>query len=186
MVFETMLRQLGHETMAAKDGAQAWEMFLGMQPGVVISDWMMPGVDGLELCRRIRSQVGDYSFFILVSHRTTDTDNLKLAVEAGVDDFLQKPLQQEDLWLRLRMAERILKYDREVRHLEKFIPICSYCKKVRDDKNYWNQIENYIKSRTGSNFSHSVCPDCYTRVVVPQMQELGAEPPPHPQAQRVK
>ena len=185
MVLDAMLRQLGHQPEVATDGQQGWEKYLSLHPGVVISDWVMPGLDGLELCRRIRGHGGDYSFFVLVSQRTTATDNLKLAVEAGVDDFLQKPVRQEDLWLRLRMAERILNYDREVRHLEEFIPICSYCKKVRDDKNYWEQIEQYINTRTGSNFSHSVCPDCYNRVVVPQMNQIGAEVPPHPQVKRV-
>ncbi len=51
------------------------------------------------------------------------------------------------------------------------LPICSYCKKIRDDQNYWQQIEGYINERTGSDFSHSVCPDCYTRVIVPELHK---------------
>ena len=58
--------------------------------------------------------------------------------------------------------------------LEGLLPICSYCKKIRDDRNYWQQLEGYIKARTGSDFSHSVCPDCYQRVVIPEIQQIKA------------
>jgi uncharacterized protein YlaI len=56
--------------------------------------------------------------------------------------------------------------------LEAFLPICSYCKKVRDDQNYWQQIEAYINQRTGSEFSHSICPDCYQRVIIPELERI--------------
>ena len=81
--------------------------------------------------------------------------------------------------MRLHVAERILNYSSQVQQLESFIPLCSYCKKVRDDKNYWSQIESYINTRTGSQFSHGVCPDCYDRVLVPQMIAAGVNPPSH-------
>ena len=76
--------------------------------------------------------------------------------------------------MRLRVAERILRYTTQVRQLEEMLPICSYCKKIRDDQNYWQQLEGYIKARTGSDFSHSVCPDCYQRVVIPEIQQIKA------------
>ena len=79
--------------------------------------------------------------------------------------------------MRLRVAERILRYATEVRQLEAFLPICGYCKKVRDDQNYWQQIESYINERTGTDFSHSVCPECYQRVVVPELEKLRASSP---------
>jgi len=107
-------------------------------------------------------------------------------MDAGVDDFLSKPIDVQELWMRLHVAERILKYTTRVRQLEQLLPICSYCKKVRDDHNYWQQIENYIKARTGSELSHSVCPDCYQRIVVPDLQNaLRAVPKATPTAGRV-
>jgi hypothetical protein len=88
--------------------------------------------------------------------------------------------------MRLHVAERILRYTTRVRQLEQLLPICSYCKKVRDDHNYWQQIENYIKDRTGSEFSHSVCPDCYQRIVMPDLKNvLAAAPKIAPKAERV-
>jgi sigma-B regulation protein RsbU (phosphoserine phosphatase) len=78
------------------------------------------------------------------------------------------------------VAERILRYATQVSQLEAFLPICSYCKKIRDDKNYWQQIESYINQRTGTDFSHSVCPDCYQRVIMPELEKLrAARPAPH-------
>ena len=103
-----------------------------------------------------------------------------------MDDFLTKPLDLQEIWMRLRVAERILRYATEVRQLEAFLPICGYCKKVRDDQNYWQQIESYINERTGTDFSHSVCPDCYQRVVMPELEKLraGATVPSKPRVDR--
>lgn len=94
-----------------------------------------------------------------------------------MDDFLTKPLDLPELWTRLRVAERILRYTTQVRQLEEMLPICSYCKKIRDDQNYWQQLEGYISERTGSDFSHSICPDCHTRVILPQLEQLKITAP---------
>ena len=184
-VLEVSLRQLGHEVEVARDGTDGWQRFCAGPRRLVISDWMMPGLDGLELCRRIRAQGGDYTYFILLSNLTTSGGNLDQMMEAGVDDYLPKPVNQQELKARLRVAERILNYATQVRQLQEIIPICGYCKKMRDDKNYWSQVEEYIGKQTGSNFSHGVCPDCYDRVLVPQMRQMGAEPPPYPEVKRV-
>ncbi len=178
-VLAAALKSLGHEAVTAVNGIEAWRMMREERHRVVISDWMLPGMDGLELCRRIRGSGGDYTYFILLSHLSATGENLDQAVTAGVDDFLAKPVNPAELRARLHVADRILHYATQVQQLESFIPICSYCKKVRDDKNYWDQIESYINARTGSNFSHGVCPDCYARVMVPQMRQLGLEPPPY-------
>jgi DNA-binding response OmpR family regulator len=177
-VLEASLRKLGHEPLSCSDGKEAWNAFQSEPQRVVISDWLMPGIDGLELCRRVRAENSEYTYFILLSNLSSSGGNLSQAIDAGVDDFLNKPVNPDELRLRLHVAERILNYVKQVQQLEGFIPICSYCKKVRDDENYWDRIENYINARTGSQFSHGVCPDCYNRVLVPQMKEQGLNPPP--------
>ena len=175
------LRRLGHDVIEAGDGEEAWQLLEADPARVVVSDWTMPRCDGLELCRRIRKRTGvEYIYFILLTGRDATSDNQKEAADAGVDDFLTKPLDFSELWMRLRVAERILQYTTQVRQLEQMLPICSYCKKIRDDQNYWQQIEGYISERTGSDFSHSVCPDCYQRVVVPELEKIKAEFNPHP------
>lgn len=172
-VLRQAIRKLGHEVMEAENGETAWAMLAKEPVRVVVSDWAMPKMDGLELCRRIRQGAnGDYTYFILLSARDATGENQQAAADAGVDDFLTKPLNFDELWTRLRVAERILRFTTQVRQLEEMLPICSYCKKIRDDQNYWQQIEGYINERTGSEFSHSICPDCYQRVVIPELEKL--------------
>jgi DNA-binding response OmpR family regulator len=172
-VLRRALVQLGHEVIEAKDGHEAWALLQREPVRVVVSDWEMPGADGLELCRRIRARLNaEYAYFILLTGHDASEANQQNAMDAGVDDFLTKPLDLLELRMRLRTAERILRYTTQVRQLEELLPICSYCKKIRDDKNYWQQMEGYINERTGSEFSHSVCPDCYQRVIVPELEKL--------------
>ena len=181
-VLRQALRRLGHDVLEAPDGATAWDLLQkNEEVRVVVSDWMMPAADGLDLCRQIRGRVNaEYIYFILLTSRDATEANQTAAADAGVDDFLTKPLDFSELWMRLRVAERILRYTTQVRQLEELLPICSYCKKIRDDQNYWQQIEGYISERTGSDFSHSVCPDCYQRVLVPELEKFKAGNPARP------
>ena len=172
-ILRRTLERLGHEVVEAKDGEEAWEAWLREKPRVAVSDWQMPRLDGLGLCKRFRAQEGrDYVYFILLTATNDSAHNRRAAAEAGVDDFLTKPIELSRLWARLRVAERILKYTTQVHRLEEMMPMCSYCKKIRDDQNYWQQIESYINERTGTEISHSVCPDCYQRVVIPQIEKM--------------
>lgn len=176
MMMRQALVRLGHEVIEARDGREAWAKLQREPVRVVVSDWEMPEADGLELCRRIRARrKAEYVYFILVTARDASEENQQNAMDAGVDDFLTKPLDVFELRMRLRTAERILKYTTQVRQLEELLPICSYCKKIRDDQNYWQQMEGYINERTGSEFSHSICPDCYQRVIVPELEKLKAQ-----------
>jgi len=188
-VLRQALRRLGHEVLEAGEGAAALQLLEADPVRVVVSDWMMPELDGLGLCRAIRARVGaEYVYFILLTGRDATEDNQREAIEAGVDDFLTKPLDVQEIWMRLRVAERILRFATQVSQLEAFLPICGYCKKIRDDKNYWQQIEGYINQRTGTDFSHSVCPDCYQNVVLPEIKKLRGSssplPRPVPHAER--
>lgn len=172
-ILRQALQRLGHDVVEAIDGEAAWALLQKEAVRVIVSDWMMPGLDGLELCKRLRARrQAEYVYFILLTANTADPANRTTAADAGVDDFLTKPMDFEELWTRLRVAERILRYATQVRQLEELLPICSYCKKIRDDQNYWQQMEGYINQRTGSEFSHSVCPDCYKRVVIPELEQL--------------
>jgi CheY-like chemotaxis protein len=184
MCIEATLRSLGLETVVATDGEEALSMIDYENVRLIVSDWMMPRVDGLELCRRVRNREGDYIYFILLTQMTASPENEDAAIAAGVDDFLLKPVNPRELKTRLHVATHILEYSARIQKLESFIPICSYCKKVRDDHNYWQRIESYINERTGSEFSHSVCPDCYTTEIVPQLDALKKKQEVKPRAER--
>jgi DNA-binding response OmpR family regulator len=183
-VLEASLGMLGHEVLSTADGEAAWNLLQTEPIRVVVCDWMMPHVDGLELCRRIRARSGDYVYFILLTNQAASDENQNVALEAGVDDFLTKPVVPQELKMRLHVAERILRYTEHIERLETIIPICSYCKKVRDDRSYWQKIENYINARTGSEFSHSVCPECYERHITPELRALGLADLQHPQCRK--
>ncbi len=175
-VLKQALRKLGHEVIEAEDGEMALAVLLKESVRVVVCDWVMPKLDSLEFCKAVRERSDeDYVYFILLTSRLASAENEREAADAGVDDFLSKPLDVNELWMRLRVAERILQFATQVRTLEAFLPICSYCKKVREDSNYWTQIESYINTRTGTDFSHSVCPDCYARVVLPELEKMKAD-----------
>lgn len=177
-VLESALSSLGHDVVVAEDGEAGWTALQDTSIRVVVCDWRLPKLDGLDLCRRIRSNREDYVCFLLITQREATHENTDAALSAGVDEFLTKPIDLRELRFRLHVAERILNFTQEVRTLESFLPICGYCKKVRDDKTYWQEIETYMASKTGAVFSHGVCPDCYNRVIVPEMKALGVKNPP--------
>jgi len=159
-----LLQALGHDTIVCENGLEAWKAFDEEPVRLIISDWNMPGMDGIELCKRVRERPKtEYTFFILVTGENTTDADYDNAIRENVDDFLVKPLDRSAIWRRLRVAERILTYATEIRQLKTLIPICMYCKKIRDDSDYWEQMENYIHQHTGSDFSHGICPDCYTK-----------------------
>jgi phosphoserine phosphatase RsbU/P len=160
-ILKAALQSDGHEVVATSTGEEAWERFDAEPVRVIVSDWMMPGLDGLEFCRKVRARAKtEYTYFILLTANHTGRDNLRAAMAAGCDDFLAKPLDREAIFMRLRVAARILDFTTQIRVLKELIPICMYCKKVRDDTDYWQQVDTYIHTCTGSNFSHGICPEC--------------------------
>ena len=170
-LLENLTSLLGYQVESYNNGDEAWDAFATIDPQIVISDWKMPGKDGLELCRRIRGMHSDtYTYFILVTAQRRSRSNLEQAIGAGVDDFLKKPIGSDEIWNRLRVAERILGFNKQVKTLESLIPICAYCKKVRNDDDLWEQIEQYVNERTGADFTHSICPSCLEEQVRPQME----------------
>lgn len=171
-ILRLTLEKSGHEVYTADDGEAAWLALVSNPVEVVISDWLMPKVNGLELCKKVRGRRRrEYVYFILLT-ALSGNENFHEAMEAGVDDFLNKPLHKDLLLTRLSVAERILRFIGEIRELKKLLPICMYCKNIRDDQSYWHQIETYIHAHTGTDFSHSICPTCFEKKVKPQLESL--------------
>lgn len=168
-----LLTGSGYTVSIAGNGREAWELLQTTRFPVVVSDWYMPEVDGVELCRRLRSGPQDqYVYFILITSHGGKQQYLT-GMEAGADDFITKPVDPDELRARIRVAERILGLRRHVQHLEKLLPICSYCRRIRDDVGHWDSLEVYIEKRAEAQFSHGICADCYANVVQPQLDQLG-------------
>lgn len=191
-VLKTMLDKWGYDVVAVHDGAQAWEELQKPNaPQVALLDWMMPALDGVEVVKRSRlSGAMTPTYFILVSARAAKED-MVAALEAGADDYVTKPFDQNELRARLqvglrvvdlqhRLADRVQELEEslnQVKLLQGLLPICSYCKKVRDDSNYWHQVEQYVAERSLAQFSHSICPGCWVNVVKPDLAKQGIKIP---------
>ena len=109
-----ILQKLGYQVVAAENGKEAWEVFRRGRFRLVISDVLMPELDGLELCRRIRNhQQSKYTYVIIITALIGKKDYLE-GMEAGADDFVTKPFDPDELRARLRVAERIISFQEQV------------------------------------------------------------------------
>jgi phosphoserine phosphatase RsbU/P len=171
------IREQGHEVELAEEGEKAWLSLLMGGFQVVLCDWSMPGLSGPELCMRMRARkTKDYVYFILITGHQ-GAEKLNQAMEAGVDDFLTKPIDMNALTVRLRVANRILDFHNQIGVLKGLLPICMYCKRIRNDTHFWENVEEFIRVQTGADFTHSLCPDCYGEKVQPEIDALRPGPP---------
>ena len=173
-ILTAMLVGLGHEAVPATDGAEAWERFQVDPLDIVITVWMMPKIDGLELTRRVRAMPKARYTYVLLLTALEGRARYLDGMHAGADDFITKPVPQEELHARLRVAERVLGLQREVHQLQGLLPICAYCKRIRDEADAWSQIEEYVSRRTEAQFSHGICPTCYDQHLKPQLERASA------------
>lgn len=183
----TILGKWGHEVVFATDGRAALDILEGQDPPrLALLDWMVPEVDGVEVCRRVRATPnGEGSYLILLTAKGRPEDLVE-GLEAGADDYLVKPFHPDELRARIRSGLRVLALQRrlaervqaledllaQVKQLQGLLPICSYCKKIRDDQDYWEAIETYLAKHSGAQLSHSVCPSCFESIVRPQLDSI--------------
>lgn len=161
---EKALRKDGWEVLHAPDGARALELYAGGRVRLVISDWDMPRLDGIALCRALRASPSPlYTYFILMTGVNASFKDGRTALQAGVDEFLVKPVDLVQLRLRARAGKRILSYANRIAELEGIIPVCSYCRRLRDYGDDYLRMEAYFKKNAGVVFSHGVCPACLAR-----------------------
>ncbi len=177
-ILEKCVTSWGYEVLLAEDGLQAWEIIQTTPDiGISILDWMMPGLDGTELCRKIRSLSGRHYTYIIMLTAKVQREDLLTGLSAGADDYLTKPFDHDELRLRLLNGERIVRLEgslaakieelqdalNHVDRLQGMLPICMDCKKVRDDGDYWQQIDQYLIEHTGADVTHSLCPECLAK-----------------------
>lgn len=172
LVLKKMLTSLGHEVTEAEDGAQAWARYRSGDTRVLILDWMMPELDGLDVCRMARAEHGKAYTYVMMLTVLEGKGSYLQAMDAGADDFINKPIDLEELAARLRVAERILGLQAEVRQLAGLLPICAYCKRIRDEDDSWLDLDHYVSQRTDASFSHGICPSCYDTQVTEELERL--------------
>jgi phosphoserine phosphatase RsbU/P len=175
-MLDAFLVSWGHETVLARDGLEAWELLQNDDSvGVAILDWMMPKMDGLEVCRKIRAAGLQRPLYLIMLTARDSTDDMVAALSDGADEYLTKPFNRDELRSRIQVGLRTLTLQKnladrvreleaalaEVRRLKELLPICCYCKRIRDDHDYWQQVESYLAVHAGVRFTHGICPACF-------------------------
>ena len=180
-VLQKRLETEGYKVMLVNDGREGMKAIVTWEPDVVLSDWMMPEVDGLELCQSVKTGLKDAApYFILLTAKGELSDRL-LGLQTGADDYVVKPCDHSEILARVRAGVRIVKLTQLLRttvtelqmanaeltstrgaieHFQELLPICSYCRRVRESDGSWRDLEQFITRRVGADLSEEVCPDC--------------------------
>ena len=183
-----LLEWKGFSVVTTADGTEALEVLTSDDaPSIALLDWEMPGMTGPDICRAVRSNpAGRYLYLIVITAREGE-EGIAEAMAAGADDFVRKPFGVPEVVARIRNGQRTLKLERSLaariteleqalemgRQLKRLLPICAYCKSIRDDSDYWQQIESYIHKHTGTDFSHGICPACMEKVMLEEFGKPG-------------
>lgn len=185
-LLEATLKRWNYEVIVVTDGLAAWDILQRNDaPPLAILDWIMPGLDGLEVCRRVRHLNGMPATFLILLTACGQHEDIVAGLEGGANDYIRKPFNPEELRARLRVGLRMVELQRnqaarvrdleialqQVKQLQGLLPICMYCKKIRDVQNYWQQVEHYIGNHSEARFSHGICPTCFESVVEPSLQQ---------------
>jgi DNA-binding response OmpR family regulator len=186
-LLESTLRSWEYEVCAATDGAEALRILEERpRPDIALLDWVMPERDGPEVCRIVRARPQTVPLYIILLTSRGGRQNIIQGLQAGADDYITKPFDPDELRARVEVGRRIVELQRSlaervqqledalarVKQLQGLVPICSYCKKIRNDTNYWQQLESYLSDHSEAKFSHGICPECYEKIVKPELEKL--------------
>jgi len=178
-VLEATLGKWGYEVVTTHDGEAAWRVLEREDaPPLAILDWMMPGLDGVEVCRRVVAAGRAVRPYLVPLTAKGRGQALVEGLEAGADDYVVKPFDRAELRARLRVGERtvalqqhlatrVTELEAALAHicrLQDLLPMCAWCRKIRDDQNYWQDLESYVTQHSDTRFTHGICPECRARV----------------------
>jgi len=185
-----MLVKWGYDVVTACDGKEAWEILqTDDAPQLVILDWMMPGMDGVEICRKVREfTTPSLTYIILLTAKDTKED-IVLGLGAGADDYISKPFEREELQARVQVGARVVGLQSalafriqelqealsHIKRLQGILPICMHCHKIRDDYDSWQKLEEYIEEHSDAEFSHGLCPECQKKYYPESVREKDDE-----------
>jgi len=189
-LLQNALEKFGYEVVATSDGTEALTVLQSDDaPALAVLDWMMPELDGVEICRRVREIPTSTPPYLILLTARNERGDVVAGLDAGANDYLTKPFDLAELRARVQVGAQVLDLQKnlsdrvseledalaQVRQLQGLLPICSYCKNIRDEQNYWKRIDSYLMEHADVMFSHGICPDCYRKVVKPQLEEALAD-----------
>jgi len=164
-----------YDIVTANDGQKALDII--KEPGspqIIILDWLMPRINGIEVIKKVRQMEFASPPYIILFTVLSEKGAIIEGLEAGANDYVTKPVDKEELRARIRvgerfiglqnsLAERINDLEKALVHinvLQGIIPICSFCHRIRNDRQSWELLEKYISEHSEAKFSHGICPDC--------------------------
>lgn len=175
LMVQVSLENWGYSVNSVADGKEAWEIFKKPEaPDVAILDWEMPEVDGVELCKRIKNlQRANPVYVILLTGRDSQKDIVQ-GFDAGADDYMTKPFNDDELRARVRVAERLVTIQSSLSQsveelksaldmvdtLQGSIPVCNSCQRIEGDNKNWHTLNECINERFDMRFTPELCPEC--------------------------
>jgi phosphoserine phosphatase RsbU/P len=190
-LLRTLLAAESYEVVEASDGTDAFAILQAATgPMVGLIDWEMPKMEGIEVCRKARALQGTPPLYLILLTVRDSKQDIVAGLQGGANDYITKPFDKTELLARVGIGKQMVQLQQtltervaelgeallSVKQLGGLLPICSYCKKIRDDQNYWQQVESYVGKHSEAKFSHSICPQCYEDIIKPQMIQLGVDP----------
>jgi len=177
----------GYQVRTADNGELALAAIAASPPELILLDIRMPGLDGFQVCRWLKAQENLREIPVVFISSAREVKDRVEGLRLGAVDYITKPFKREELLARvhthlelsrLRARQEKLIHELQealakIRQLSGMLPICASCKKVRDDKGYWSQIETYISKHSEAEFSHGLCPDCAKRTMDEYMKTRG-------------
>ena len=180
-----MLTQHGYKVRAVSSGERALESVQAAAPDLILLDIMMQGLDGYQVSQRLKANAQTHDIpIIFISALGAAADKVN-AFKVGGVDYVSKPFHAEEVLARVethltlrslhkQLEQRVQELEdalSQIKTLRGLLPICANCKKIRDDRGYWHQVEEYIRDHSLADFSHSICPDCFARLYPDYAQE---------------
>ena len=148
-----LLSDNGYELAMAQNGKQALNFVRKESPDLILLDIMMPEMDGYEVCETLKQDDVSREIPVIFLTAKTDVQDVVRGFEAGGVDYVTKPFNSAELLARIKTHV-------ELRTLRRLLPICSHCKKIRDDEGFWEDVDAYLESHARLTFTHGICPDC--------------------------
>jgi DNA-binding response OmpR family regulator len=175
-----------YKTYFTLSGVEALQKARSIVPDLILLDVMMPGMDGFEVCRQLKEDAALQNIPVIFITALGQSEEESRGLRLGAADYITKPFNPELVLLRVRNhielknrrdalerhAVELEKALAEIKVLRGVIPICAACKKIRDDKGYWSQLEIYIRERSEAEFSHGICPDCAKELYPNQFDKM--------------
>ena len=181
-VLQKRMAAEGYQVAVGSDGREGMKLIVTFEPDLVVSDWMMPEVDGLEVCQSVKTGLKEAAPYFILLTAKGEISNKLLALETGADDYLVKPCDPGELMARVRAGLRTVLLTQELRAtvaqlymtnaelvsmrdsirrvMSEMLPLCSVCHRICDGDDSWRHLDEYLRAHGRMDFTHGLCPDC--------------------------